>query len=163
MPCHPGPGSRQPERRVRGDPRPAPSGSATGNGTGAALRCAAGIHRPRELVGYHIAYDLRILNLACQRLWGSPCPSAASGEPPLSRSPLSPLSRCRHRSAPGRDLSPSGAASPAPHDALSDAVTAALVFVRLHQGGPAGLSQSLIVPEITFNSHFAYMDSRAVR
>ena len=30
MPCHPGPGSRQPQRRVRGDPRPAPSGSATG-------------------------------------------------------------------------------------------------------------------------------------
>jgi hypothetical protein len=25
-------------------------------------------------VGYHIAYDLRILNLACQRLWGLTLP-----------------------------------------------------------------------------------------
>ena len=43
-----------------------------------ALRALLEFIGPRELVGYHIAYDLRILNLACQRLWGSPCPSAAS-------------------------------------------------------------------------------------
>ena len=33
-----------------------------------ALRLLLAFIGPRELVGYHIAYDLRILNLACQRL-----------------------------------------------------------------------------------------------
>ena len=59
---------------------------------------------------------------------------------------------CRHLALP----------APSPHDALSDAVTAALVFVRLHQAARWLIPKSNC-SEITFNSHFAYMDSRAVR
>lgn len=39
-----------------------------------AMRALLEFIGPRELVGYHIAYDLRILNLACQRLWGLTLP-----------------------------------------------------------------------------------------
>ncbi|MFB2883328.1 3'-5' exonuclease, partial [Aeromonas veronii] len=40
----------------------------------AALRLLLDFIGPRELVGYHVAYDLRILNLACQKLWGLTLP-----------------------------------------------------------------------------------------
>lgn len=92
---------------------------------------------PRELVGYHIAYDLRILNLACRKLWGL---TLAQRGIEVSRLYHDQLYRrypeavidlhlaaiCHHLALP-----------PLPaHDALSDAITAALIFLRLHQGGP---------------------------
>ena len=103
----------------------------------AALRLLLTFIGPRELVGYHIAYDLRILNLACQRCWGL---TLAQRGIEVSRLYHDHLYRrypdaaidlhlaaiCRHLALPALP----------PHDALSDAVTAALVFVRLHQGGP---------------------------
>ena len=74
----------------------------------AALRLLLDFIGPRELVGYHIAYDLRILNLACQKLWGLTLPQrGVEGEPALSRPALSPLSRCGHQPAPECHLQPS--------------------------------------------------------
>lgn len=92
---------------------------------------------PRELVGYHIAYDLRILNLACRKLWGL---TLAQRGIEVSRLYHDHLYRrypeavidlhlaaiCHHLALP-----------PLPaHDALSDAITAALIYLRLTRGGP---------------------------
>ncbi|MBL0675523.1 3'-5' exonuclease [Aeromonas dhakensis] len=103
----------------------------------AALRLLLAFIGPRELLGYHIAYDLRILNLACQRYWGL---TLAQRGIEVSRLYHDHLYRrypeavidlrlaaiCHHLALP-----------PLPaHDALSDAITAALIFLRLHQGGP---------------------------
>ncbi|UCM49598.1 3'-5' exonuclease [Aeromonas caviae] len=102
-----------------------------------ALRALLEFIGPRELVGYHIAYDLRILNLACQRLWGLTLPQRGIE---VSRLYHDHLYRRYPDAAIDLHLAAicSHLALPAlpPHDALSDAVTAALVFVRLHQGGP---------------------------
>lgn len=91
----------------------------------------------RELVGYHLAYDLRILNLACHKLWGLHLPQRGIE---VSRLYHDRLYR-RHPDAV-IDLHLAAISShlglPAlpPHDALADAVTAALIFLRLSQGGP---------------------------
>ncbi|MGY3944811.1 3'-5' exonuclease [Aeromonas tecta] len=103
----------------------------------AALRQLLAFIGPRELVGYHIAYDLRILNLACQKLWGLHLPQRGIEVSRLyhdhlyRRYPdavidLRLTAICQHLGLP-----------PLPaHDALADAVTAALIFLRLQLGGP---------------------------
>lgn len=102
-----------------------------------ALRQLLAFIGPRELVGYHIAYDLRILNLACQRLWGLHLPQLGIEMSRLyhdhlyRRYPdavidLRLTAICQHL-----DLPPLPA-----HDALADATAAALIFLRLTQGGP---------------------------
>lgn len=103
----------------------------------AALRLLLAFIGPRELVGYHIAYDLRILNLACQRHWGLRLPQRGLEVSRLyhdhlyRRYPdavidLHLAAICHHLGLPPLPL----------HDALSDATAAALIFLRLHQGGP---------------------------
>ena len=103
----------------------------------AALRLLLAFIGPRELVGYHIAYDLHILNLACQRLWGLTLPQRGLEVSRLyhdrlyRRYPdavidLHLAAICQHLGLPALPL----------HDALSDATAAALIFLRLHQGGP---------------------------
>lgn len=92
---------------------------------------------PRELVGYHIAYDLRILNLACQRQWGLHLPQRGIEVSRLyhdrlyRRYPDAAIDL--HLAAISSHL---GLPALPPHDALSDAITAALIFLRLHHGGP---------------------------
>ncbi|MDM5070263.1 3'-5' exonuclease [Aeromonas bestiarum] len=103
----------------------------------AALRLLLDFIGPRELVGYHIAYDLRILNLACQRLWGLTLPqrgievSRLYHDSLYRRYPdaaidLHLAAICQHLALPPLPV----------HDALSDAITAALIYLRLTQGGP---------------------------
>ncbi|EKP0276940.1 3'-5' exonuclease [Aeromonas bestiarum] len=103
----------------------------------AALRLLLDFIGPRELVGYHIAYDLRILNLACQRLWGLTLPqrgievSRLYHDSLYRRYPdaaidLHLVAICQHLALPPLPV----------HDALSDAITAALIYLRLTQGGP---------------------------
>lgn len=103
----------------------------------AALRLLLAFIGPRELVGYHIAYDLHILNLACQRLWGLTLPqhglevSRLYHDRLYRRYPdavidLHLAAICQHLGLPALPL----------HDALSDATAAALIFLHLHQGGP---------------------------
>ncbi|HGY5235848.1 TPA: 3'-5' exonuclease [Aeromonas salmonicida subsp. pectinolytica] len=103
----------------------------------AALRQLLAFIGPRELVGYHIAYDLRILNLACQKQWGL---TLAQQGIEVSRLYHDHLYRrypdtvidlhlaaiCHHLNLPSLPV----------HDALSDAITAALIYLRLTQGGP---------------------------
>ncbi|MGY3887024.1 3'-5' exonuclease [Aeromonas aquatica] len=103
----------------------------------AALRQLLAFIGPRELVGYHIAYDLRILNLACQRLWGLHLPQRGIEVSRLyhdrlyRRYPDAVIDL--HLAAISHHL---GLPALPPHDALSDAITAALIFLRLHHGGP---------------------------
>ncbi|POG22391.1 DNA polymerase III subunit epsilon [Aeromonas bestiarum] len=103
----------------------------------AALRLLLDFIGPRELVGYHIAYDLRILNLACQRQWGLTLPQRGIEVSRLyhdnlyRRYPdaaidLHLAAICQHLALPPLPV----------HDALSDAITAALIYLRLTQGGP---------------------------
>lgn len=103
----------------------------------AALRLLLDFIGPRELVGYHIAYDLRILNLACQKLWGLTLPQRGIEVSRLyhdnlyRRYPdaaidLHLAAICQHLALPPLPV----------HDALSDAITAALIYLRLTQGGP---------------------------
>ena len=103
----------------------------------AALRQLLDFIGPHELVGYHIAYDLRILNLACQKLWGLTLPqrgievSRLYHDSLYRRYPdaaidLHLAAICQHLALP-----------PLPgHDALSDAISAGLIYLRLAQGGP---------------------------
>ena len=103
----------------------------------AALRLLLHFIGPRELVGYHIAYDLRILNLACQKLWGLTLPQRGIEVSQLYHDHL-------YRRYPDAviDLHLSAICShlelpslPA-HDALADATTAALIYLRLTCGSP---------------------------
>ncbi|MBV7597158.1 3'-5' exonuclease [Aeromonas sp. sia0103] len=103
----------------------------------AALRQLLAFIGPRELVGYHIPYDLRIFNLACQKQWGLRLPQRGIEVSRLyhdhlyRRYPDAAIDLhlgaiCSHLELP-----------PLPaHDALADAVTAALIFLRLRLGGP---------------------------
>lgn len=103
----------------------------------AALRLLLAFIGPRELVGYNIAYDLRILNLACQRCWGL---TLAQRGIEVSRLYHDHLYRRYPDAAIDLHLAAISShlglpALPA-HDALSDAITAALIFLRLTRGGP---------------------------
>ncbi|MCV3276649.1 3'-5' exonuclease [Aeromonas hydrophila] len=103
----------------------------------AALRLLLDFIGPRELVGYHIAYDLRILNLACQRYWGL---TLAQRGIEVSRLYHDHLYRRYPDAAIDLHLavisSHIGLPALPAHDALSDAITAALIFLRLTRGGP---------------------------
>ncbi|MGL4448918.1 MAG: 3'-5' exonuclease [Shewanella sp.] len=105
----------------------------------AALRQLLTFIGPRPLVGYHIGYDLQILNLACQRLWGLTLAHRAIEVSQLyhdhlyQRYPdavidLHLASICQHLGIPKLPL----------HDALGDATTAALIYLSLTQGSALG-------------------------
>ena len=89
----------------------------------------------RPLVGYHIRYDKMILDLACKRQLGFPLPNRLievsqiyfdklEKQLPNAYVDLSLEAICRHLDLPLQ----------ARHDALQDAISAALVFVRLTHG-----------------------------
>jgi DNA polymerase-3 subunit epsilon len=89
----------------------------------------------RPLVGYHIRYDKRILDLATLRHFGFPLPnklievSQIYNDKLLKQLPngyfdLSLDAICHHLQIPVQDK----------HDALQDAIAAALVFLRLTRG-----------------------------
>jgi DNA polymerase-3 subunit epsilon len=90
-------------------------------------------HRP--IVGYHIRYDKKILDIACKKHFGFPLPNpiievSQIYQEKLERHlqnayfDLSLEAICRHLELPIREQ----------HDALQDAITAALIFVRLTKG-----------------------------
>ncbi len=89
----------------------------------------------RPLVGYHIRYDKKILDIACRKQLGFPLPNnlievsqiyhdKLERHLPNAYIDLSLDSICRHLDLPLQDK----------HDALQDAISAALVFVRLTKG-----------------------------
>ncbi|WP_070969874.1 3'-5' exonuclease [Vibrio sonorensis] len=89
----------------------------------------------RPLVGYHIRYDKKILDLACLKHLGFPLPNPLievsqiyhdklEKHLPNAYFDLSLDAICRHLELPLQDK----------HDALQDAIAAALVFVRLTKG-----------------------------
>ncbi|CAM4048088.1 MULTISPECIES: 3'-5' exonuclease [Vibrio] len=89
----------------------------------------------RPIVGYHIRYDKRILDIAFKKHFGFPLPNniievSHIYQQKLERHlqnayfDLSLEAICRHLELPIRDH----------HNALQDAITAALVFVRLTKG-----------------------------
>lgn len=89
----------------------------------------------RPLVGYHIRYDKKILDLACRRQLGFPLPNPLievsqiyhdklERHLPNAYFDLSLDAICKHLDLPMQDK----------HDALQDAISAALVFVRLTKG-----------------------------
>ncbi|HHF3203763.1 3'-5' exonuclease [Vibrio alginolyticus] len=89
----------------------------------------------RPLVGYHIRYDKKILDLACLRQLGFPLPNPLievsqiyhdklERHLPNAYFDLSLDAICKHLELPIPDK----------HDALQDAISAALVFVRLTKG-----------------------------
>ncbi|ENJ1792054.1 3'-5' exonuclease [Vibrio parahaemolyticus] len=89
----------------------------------------------RPLVGYHIRYDKKILDLACQRQLGFPLPNPLievsqiyhdklERHLPNAYFDLSLDAICKHLELPIQDK----------HDAQQDAISAALVFVRLTKG-----------------------------
>ncbi|MDF5473864.1 3'-5' exonuclease, partial [Vibrio parahaemolyticus] len=89
----------------------------------------------RPLVGYHIRYDKKILDLACLRQLGFPLPNPLievsqiyhdklERHLPNAYFDLSLDAICKHLELPIQDK----------HDALQDAISAALVFVRLTKG-----------------------------
>ncbi|MDR9826411.1 3'-5' exonuclease [Vibrio sp. FNV 38] len=89
----------------------------------------------RPLVGYHIRYDKTILDLACRKHLGFPLPNRVievsqiyhdklERHLPNAYFDLSLDAICRHLDIPIQNK----------HDALQDAIAAALVFVRLTKG-----------------------------
>ncbi len=89
----------------------------------------------RPLVGYHIRYDKKILDIACYKHLGFPLPNPLievsqiyhdklERHLPNAYIDLSLDAICKHLDLPLQDK----------HDALQDAISAALVFVRLTQG-----------------------------
>ncbi|NAW57084.1 MULTISPECIES: 3'-5' exonuclease [unclassified Vibrio] len=89
----------------------------------------------RPLVGYHIRYDKRILDLACRRQLGFPLPNPVievsqiyhdklEQHLPNAYFDLSLDAICHHLGLPIQHK----------HDALQDAISAALVYVRLTKG-----------------------------
>ncbi|EGR0025851.1 MULTISPECIES: 3'-5' exonuclease [Vibrio] len=89
----------------------------------------------RPLVGYHIRYDKKILDLACLRQLGFPLPNPLievsqiyhdklERHLPNAYFDLSLDAICKHLELPIQDK----------HDALQDTISAALVFVRLTKG-----------------------------
>jgi DNA polymerase III subunit epsilon len=89
----------------------------------------------RPLVGYHIRYDKTILDIACKKHFGFPLPNPLievsqiyhdqlEKQLPNAYFDLSLDAICRHLGLPLQNK----------HDALQDAIAAALIFVRLTKG-----------------------------
>ncbi len=89
----------------------------------------------RPLVGYHIRYDKKILDIACRKQLGFPLPNSLievsqiyhdklEQQLPNAYIDLSLDAICKNLDLPLQDK----------HDALQDAISAALVFVRLTKG-----------------------------
>ncbi len=89
----------------------------------------------RPLVGYHIRYDKKILDIACRRHLGFPLPNPMIEVSqmyhdmlekylPNAYFDLSLEAICRHLDLPLQNK----------HDALQDAYVAALIFIRLSKG-----------------------------
>ena len=89
----------------------------------------------RPLVGYHIRYDKKILDIACRKQLGFPLPNPLievsqiyhdklERHLPNAYFDLSLDAICKHLDLPMQNK----------HDALQDAISAALVFVRLTKG-----------------------------
>jgi DNA polymerase-3 subunit epsilon len=89
----------------------------------------------RPLVGYHIRYDKKILDLACRKQLGFPLPNPLievsqiyhdklERHLPNAYFDLSLDAICKHLDLPLQNK----------HDALQDAIAAALIFVRLTKG-----------------------------
>ncbi|SJN58481.1 DNA polymerase III PolC-type [Vibrio ruber DSM 16370] len=89
----------------------------------------------RPLVGYHIRYDKTILDIACRKHLGFPLPNRLIEVSQLYHEQLEKMlpnaycdlsleAICHHLDLPLQNK----------HDALQDALSAALVFVRLTQG-----------------------------
>ncbi|WGW00101.1 3'-5' exonuclease [Vibrio sp. YMD68] len=89
----------------------------------------------RPLVGYHIRYDKTILDIACKKHLGFPLPNSLievsqiyhdklERHLPNAYFDLSLDAICKHLDIPIQGK----------HDALQDAISAALVFVRLTKG-----------------------------
>lgn len=100
-----------------------------------ALRQLLAFIGPLPLVGYHIDYDWRILQRACHTLWRLPLPhrrievsrlyhDAVTRHLEGAHVDLRLTAICAHLGLPQRGA----------HDALADAITAALVFLRLYYG-----------------------------
>jgi DNA polymerase-3 subunit epsilon len=90
----------------------------------------------RPLVGYHIRYDKKILDIACRKHLGFPLPNTLievsqiyhdklERHLPNAYFDLSLDAICKHLDLPQQNDK---------HDALQDAISAALVFVRLTKG-----------------------------
>ncbi len=97
----------------------------------------------RSIVGYHIRYDKTILDLACKRQLGFPLPNPLvevsqiyqqklERHLPNAYFDLSLDAICKHLDLPLQDK----------HDALQDAISAALVYVRLTYGDLPALTSA---------------------
>ena len=95
----------------------------------------------KPLVGYHIRYDKKILDIACKRHLGFPMPNPIIEVSelyydmlvkhlPNAYFDLSLEAICNHLDIPTGNK----------HDALQDAICAAIVFVRLKRGSLPSLS-----------------------
>ncbi|MHA2939765.1 3'-5' exonuclease [Vibrio sp. RC27] len=89
----------------------------------------------RTLVGYHIRYDKTILDIACRKQLGFPLPNRLvevsqiyhdqlEKQLPNAYFDLSLDAICHHLDLPQQDK----------HDALQDAIAAALIYIRLTNG-----------------------------
>ncbi|MDB1122744.1 3'-5' exonuclease [Vibrio algarum] len=98
----------------------------------------------RPLVGYHIRYDKTILDIACQKQLGFPLPNRLievshiyhemlEKHLPNAYFDLSLDAICKHLGLPAQDNK---------HDALQDAISAALVYVRLTYGDLPALTSA---------------------
>ncbi|WCE29543.1 3'-5' exonuclease [Vibrio sp. SCSIO 43137] len=100
----------------------------------------------RPLVGYHIRYDKTILDIACQKHLGFPLPNQLievshiyheklERHLPNAYFDLSLDAICKHLDLPEQDNK---------HDALQDAISAALVYVRLRYGDLPALTSAYL-------------------
>lgn len=100
----------------------------------------------RPVVGYHIRYDKTILDLACKRHLGFPLPNPLlevsqiyheklERHLPNAYFDLSLDAICKHLGLPPQDNK---------HDALQDAISAALVYVRLTYGDLPALTSAYV-------------------
>ncbi|MDG3084625.1 3'-5' exonuclease [Vibrio hannami] len=100
----------------------------------------------RPMVGYHIHYDKTILDIACQKHFGFPMPNELievshiyhemlEKHLPNAYFDLSLDAICKHLDLPPQDNK---------HDALQDAISAALVYVRLRYGDLPALTSAYL-------------------